>query len=129
MWAFGQLLTGARLSTYAVRYNGTRWARIPFPLFAQAAGELSAGDIWVVGSWGIRGFWLSATEYAKTSFRGYLYHYSGGHWTRIPVPNEPRNITQVSALASIPGTRSVWAVGVQTGASLQPHAIILKYGP
>jgi len=223
-WAFGQLQT-ASPQAYAVHFNGAKWARIPFPLYAQAASALSAGNIWVVGSWagkagksspfgvehltggtwhtvsvpplrlpkgamvqpsnvvadgpddvwaagflgagmgvtpgivllhwngkafvqvtapypvtgpysvggdGDGGFWLSGTEYGKTSFRNYLYHYSGGRWTRIPVPNEPKNITQVSGMAAIPGTHSVWATGAQTrtsGGSGQPQAIIVKYGP
>ncbi len=221
-WAFGQLLA-AQPQPYVVHYTGAKWARIPFPLDAQAASALSAGDIWVVGSWvgkagkgsspfgvehwtrggwhkvavpplslpkgaavqasnvvadgpgdvwaagflgagmgvapgivllhwngkaftripvpypvtspfaltgdGAGGFWLSATQFAKASFTNYLYHYSGGHWTRIPVPNEPENLTQVSAMAAIPGTRSVWATGAQTrtsGGTGQPQGIILK---
>lgn len=224
-WAFGQLLS-AQSQTYAVRYNGTKWARIPFPLYAQSASALSAGNVWAVGSWasakaaraapfgvehwtgsawhkvpvprlslppgatvqasnvvadgpgnvwaagflgagmgvapgivllhwngesftrvkvpypvtgpfsltsdGAGGLWLSATEYAKTSVHQYLYHDSRGHWTRVPVPSEPKNVTQVSAMAAIPGTHSVWAAGAQTrlgGGTGQPQAIILKYGP
>ena len=80
-----------------------------------------------------RGFWLSATQYSKTSYRFYLDHYNGGHWTRVAVPNEPKNQSQLSAMTAIPGTRSVWATGMElptsdhgTGSS---QGIILKYGP
>jgi hypothetical protein len=220
-WAFGQLVT-AKSSAYAVHYNGARWARIAFPLDAQAASGLSAGNIWVVGSWAARagkaspfgvehwaggawhavpvpalrlprgatvqasnvvadgrddvwaagflaagmglapgivllhwngraftrvtvpypvtgpfsltgdgagGLWLSAAEYGKTSVRNFLYRYSGGRWTRVPVPNEPKSISAVSAMAWIPGTRSVWATGTQAASNGSSRAIVLKYGP
>src|SRR6185437_5626558 len=100
--------------------------------FVQVTAPYPVTGPYSVGGDGGGGFWLSGTEYGKTSFRNYLYHYIGGRWTRNPVPNEPKNITQVSGMAAIPGTHSVWATGAQTrtsGGSGQPQAIIMKYGP
>ena len=231
-WVFGTQITPS--STFAAHYNGSKWTRVSFPLFAQQASGLSAKNVWVVGSWalgkapkgaspfavehwtgggwhavavpklklpkgefvqaqnvvadgpdnvwavgvltegmgvgpgivllhwngkaftrvnvpypvtgpvvltgpfvlsgdGAGGIWLSGTQYSKTSYRFYLYHYNGGHWTRLAVPNEPKNRSQISAMTAIPGTRSVWATGMELPTSGQGSGtslgIVLKYGP
>jgi hypothetical protein len=225
-WAFGTQITPS--SAFATHYNGAKWTRVSFPLLAQQASGLSAGNVWVVGSWdlgkapkgaspfavehwngkawravavpkltlpknefvqaqnvvaegpdnvwaagiltegmgvgpgivllhwngkaftrvnvpysvsggfavsgdGSGGLWISATQYSKTTYLPYLYHYSGGHWTRFAVPNEPKNQSQIGALTAIPGTHSVWAAGMEMLTSEHgsgtSQGIILKYGP
>ena len=100
-----------------------RSVNVPYPV--SGAFALS-GD-------GSGGLWLSAAQYSKTTYLPYLYHYSGGHWTRSAVPNEPKNQSQISAMTAIPGTRSVWAAGMEMltseHGSGSSQGIILKDGP
>jgi hypothetical protein len=223
-WVFGQDITAP--SGFAAHYNGAKWAQVSLPVRAQQAAEVSAGNVWVVGSWvkvpkgaspfavehltggawhavavpalklpkaesvvasnvvadgpddvwaagyltegegvgpgivllhwngkaltrvnvpyvvsgsfalsgdGAGGLWLSATQYSKTSYLPYLYRDNDGHWSRAAVPNEPKNQSQISAMTAIPGTHSVWAVGMELptkdNGSGQSLGIIAKYGP
>jgi hypothetical protein len=59
-----------------------------------------------------------------------LAHYSGGRWTYQPVPTKSGHTAGVADLALIPGTHSLWGVGVLNPVKngLTEFAI-LKYGP
>ncbi len=127
VWAAGILTAGRGVGPGIVllHWNGKAFTRVNVP-YPVTGPYILSGD-------GAGGFWLSATQYSKTSYRFYLDHYNGGHWTRVAVPNEPKNQSQLSAMTAIPGTRSVWATGMElptsdhgTGSS---QGIILKYGP
>jgi hypothetical protein len=59
-----------------------------------------------------------------------MYHYSGGHWTRVSVPVKSRFVTNLTGgnMQLIPGTRSVLANTTLIGSPAFEGAI-LKYGP
>jgi hypothetical protein len=59
-----------------------------------------------------------------------LYHYSGGHWTHVPVPVKSGFDTILTGgnMGLIPGSRSVPA-SAALFSSRAFEAAILKYGP
>jgi hypothetical protein len=79
---------------------------------------------------GSGGLWLSASKSQAPDVRGYIAHYTGGHWSYQAAPTESGYADSAPGLISIPGTKSLWGL-----ASLDPtgHGInesaILKYGP
>jgi hypothetical protein len=127
VWAAGYLTEGMGVGPGIVllHWNGKAFTRVNVPYLVSGSFALS-GD-------GSGGLWLSATQYSKTTYRPYLYHYSAGHWYRYAVPNEPKNQSQISAMTAIPGTHSVWAAGLEMLTSAHgsgsSRGIIAKYGP
>jgi len=75
------------------------------------------GGLWMVG---VHGFFPSITWS--------LYHFAHDRWTRRAIPAKTGARASVSALAWIPRTRSLWAIGEQVAGGLGTGDI-LKYGP
>jgi len=100
-------------------WNGKTWSRVAVPYQTQQNGYISSD--------GHGGVWLSA---ATKTGQEYLYHDNAGKWTRTVVPTESGYQADVDALATIPGTTSVWAVGeLQSISNNQDgRAVIWKYG-
>jgi hypothetical protein len=127
VWAAGYLTEGMGVGPGIVllHWNGKAFSRVNVPYPVSGSFALS-GD-------GSGGLWLSATQYSKTSYLPYLYHYSGGHWTRLAAPDKPKNQSQIGAMTAIPGTHSVWAAGMEMltseHGSGSSQGIIAKYGP
>jgi hypothetical protein len=105
-------------------WDGKHWNRVRIPYSTNTiAGLISDGD---------GGFWMLAGAGSDELTYQRLYHYAAGHWSRVIVPAPSGDSPSTLALASIPGTRSAWAV-----ASLGPwpnpmgygQAVIYKYGP
>lgn len=101
-----------------LHWTGHAWHKI--------TGWLPAGSLsGPIASDGHGGLWL-VTE---TATRSYFEHYSGGIWTRKPLPGVPGGAISVSALDLIPGTRSLWGTGsVNAGFASSSATVILKYG-
>ncbi len=98
-------------------WNGRRWAVTSLSTYSGVTGPVSDGH---------GGFWFASSRGQALVFA----HVSNGKVTSSPVPRGHGESAAVDGLASIPGTRSVWASG-----SLAPHdghgftGVILKYGP
>lgn len=119
VWANVSVLGGGKNvpGTFVLRWNGKAWTRVPFP-FPGTTDSPVAPD-------GRGGIWL---ETNVSSGKGSLWfcHYSDGRWTRTLVPSEDGEQPLVFNLSLIPGTRSLWAAGVDLA---DDGASILKYGP
>jgi hypothetical protein len=76
------------------------------------------------------GIWLLADLNVNFNTQQYWYHYSAGHWTRQLVPSPRGHNSTMFAMASVPGTTSVWAVG-EADPNYRGHAIgvIARYSP
>jgi hypothetical protein len=111
----GGIYTGIAL----LHYNGKSWKRVTIPYPAGFAPTLAQD--------GAGGFWLSTDSSAEPQEQ-YVYHYaSNGKWSRVEVPHGKNIEIVVSATAWIPGTKSLWSVGVQQGTAID-EGVILKYG-
>jgi hypothetical protein len=56
-------------------------------------------------------------------------HYQAGKWSSVKVPAATAGAIDVTSLALIPGTHSLWASGiVNLGFGSTGGAVILKYG-
>ena len=112
------------LTTVLLHWNGTAWSKVPLPRGVNVNGLASDGH---------GGFWVASYAVYKPGvlLSGLvMYHYSGGHWTRVAVPVKSGFVTNLLGgnMQLIPGTRSVLA----NATLFSSHAIdgaILKYGP
>jgi hypothetical protein len=105
-------------------YNGHSWTRVTVP-YAVTGSFTLASD-------GSGGIWLSATEYSKTSYASYFYHYTGGKWVaRTEIPRGKDVQVAPFATTLIPGTKSLWSVGEEWStatANTESQGLILGYG-
>jgi hypothetical protein len=102
-----------------MHWNGTTWHAIAVPAAIAYVGAITPdghGGIWVAAGTGL--------ELAQ-----YWYHYTGGHWTRTPVPSPKGYSIMLFGMAWIPGTASIWADG-EADANTGAHTVgvIEKYG-
>ncbi len=87
-------------------WNGTKWSVVPSApangamLFA--VGAVSATDIWAVG-----GAPTSNSDIAATLTE----HWNGTTWSIVRSPNPGNLPNSFNAVASVPGSNYVWAVG------------------
>jgi hypothetical protein len=107
---------GSRGPVILLHWNGRRWRR--------AGGQRPAGSLTgPIAPDGHGGLWLAAQRPAGTSF---LAHYRRGRWVQAAVPGRPVTVT---ALAQVPGTRTLWAAGTGSPqAGSRGGAVILRYG-
>jgi hypothetical protein len=127
VWAAAFLTRGQGVTAGIVleHYNGRSWTRVTVPYSVTAPFTLAAD--------GSGGIWLSATEFTKTSFASYFYHYTGGKWVaRIEIPHGKDIQISPAVTTWIPGTKSLWSVGEEwstaTTSTTEVQGLILKYG-
>ena len=112
------------MTTVLLHWNGRAWSKVPVPKGVNIYGLASDGH---------GGFWVASYTVNKPGvlLAGLvMYHYSGGHWTRVPAPARPGFVTNLTGgnMQLIPGTWSVLA----SATLFSSHGIdgaILKYGP
>jgi hypothetical protein len=104
--------------TVVLHWNGRAWKRVAFPYGGNASAP--------VVSDGHGGIWLAGFEGSGPASRQWFYHYAGGRWSRAAAPKEQGQQPLVLSLSWIPGTRSLWAIGLD---SADDGSSILKYGP
>jgi hypothetical protein len=106
-WVYGP--GGENSNTLILRWNGSRWARVPSPNPSGGSGfnvlnavsVRSAADVWAVGGTG------TATLIA---------HWNGARWSRVPSPSPGPTGSDVLNGVSALSASDAWAVG-GTGAS------------
>ncbi|MFI6521354.1 hypothetical protein ACIBF1_37775 [Spirillospora sp. NPDC050679] len=101
VWAY-RAGTSASTPSALLHWNGTGWkeAAIPTPPCSFSIPTL-ADD-------GRKGAWVSVS---LPDGPGYL-HYNGGRWTTEGGSGRPMNSALVYDLARVPGTRTLWSVGL-----------------
>jgi hypothetical protein len=116
-WAFGQVVgKDGNAAPYVVRFDGTRWRRVPAPFLPTGASGLSARDLWIVG----RGRSPDTFMAAK---------WTTGRWHQLRLPNlrVPRggSTEQPSIVALSPANvwvdGTVWTASVSTAEPLLLH--------
>ncbi len=119
-WAsVGAYSAGSVGPVILLHWNGQRWRRVTGKLPAGALTGPIAPD-------GDGGLWLAAKTTAGVA---YFAHYQAGKWTRTLAPAAPGGALEMTALALIPGTHSLWAsavvdlgFGTTNGAAILRHA-------
>ena len=103
--------------TVLLHWNGKAWSKALVPNQGNLAGLYGLASDGHGGAWVV---WNTSDKRGLPT--GVLiYHYSAGHWTRVPAPAKLGSGAQFTAnLELIPGTRSVLAGS---------WGSILKYGP
>lgn len=126
VWAMAQLGHGEGVAPGAVllHWNGKAWTQVKIPFTLVGPQQITSD--------GGGGFWIASPELVKNSYVNYLVHLSKGRWSQVAVPHRPGDTTQLSALASVPGTNSVWGAGSDFPSPANPEGIsrgiIIKYG-
>ncbi|QKG27550.1 hypothetical protein [Actinomadura verrucosospora] len=107
VWATGYTTAGGQRADRSYHWDGTAWQEAPAPdgaHFGDALTDDGAGGLWAT---------VNAGTAAGTSD---LLRYTNGAWHReATVSGSGASIT---ALALVPGTGTVWAVGARNGAPL-----------
>jgi hypothetical protein len=107
-----------------LHWDGTDWDR--------AGGSRPAGELLgPIAPDGHGGLWLYAAKSKKTfPFQApFFVHYSRGTWKTYAAPTSPVGPIFISAIALIPGTRSLWGVGtIQSGGFTTKGSVIIKFG-
>jgi hypothetical protein len=100
-------------------YNGVSWTQIGVPHWAATWHSNMTAD-------GRGGFWIAISTLRSHSE---MYDYRNGHWSRPDALSNAGHYTVITATATRPGTRQVWAVGYRgssTG-SPNPKAVVYEY--
>lgn len=124
-WAFGQVISSPAVP-YAAHWNGTTWARVPFPLFTagvtvQIASAVSGKDIWVLGQ-----------EHRPGSTLPFVVeHYVNGWWRQLPIPpiTVPKGTGYRASNILAESDTNVWATAFLATASggVPPGIVLLHY--
>ncbi|HEV2375041.1 MAG TPA: hypothetical protein VGS19_23135 [Streptosporangiaceae bacterium] len=120
LWASG----GTGNATLTEHFDGTSWSVVPSPNAPGSTGgdflygtrAVAASNVWAVGSTGSGGNpVLTLTE-----------HWDGTSWSVIPSPNPSAVGNVLFAVAPIPGTTQVWAVGEEGSANPGPFQTLVE---
>jgi len=101
-----------------LHYNGKTWVK--------TSGKLPSGSLTgPIASDGHGGLWLAGESPAAAPI---LLHYAAGRWTTSKAPASTRGALEISAIALIPGSRSLLGVA-DLGPGSDNGAAILRYRP
>jgi hypothetical protein len=101
VWATGFVAGGSQIVPYLLHFNGTTWARYKLP-WPMSPGQALASD-------GQGGVWLTATSSSGEIY--FVHRTAKGVWSRTPVVGPGQGV--VDGLTQIPGTSSLWSVGLK----------------
>jgi hypothetical protein len=115
VWAVGGVQPNPQFKhpvTLILHWNGTTWTQVPSPNPSPMTGSLSgnsltavvaraADDVWAVGSY------TSASDGMQTL----TLHWNGTTWQVVPSPTLDQDAGAFNAVAAVPGTNQLWAVG------------------
>jgi hypothetical protein len=107
-WAVGNSWSGSAARTLVLRWNGTRWSRVPSPNPDRALDVndltgvtvISANDAWAVGYY----------ETPQIEITPLLLHWNGTRWSREPAPEIDSVFYTLDDIAASSST-NVWSVG------------------
>ncbi|WP_067474581.1 hypothetical protein [Actinomadura hibisca] len=88
-----------------MHWNGKTWTSVAIPVNPQAYNFPTLADD------GDGGAWVSVSTVDDD--KSYL-HYSGGRWTTESGEGRPGTAVWIRDLARVPGTRSIWSVGLDS---------------
>ncbi|HEX9135179.1 MAG TPA: hypothetical protein VF844_23065 [Ktedonobacteraceae bacterium] len=111
VWAVGQQAPQGEgpLQTLIEHWNGKMWTVVPSPNAGPAGGALigvavvNKDNIWAVG--------VSSAAQTSFAWRTLVVHWDGRSWKIDPSPNVGTSGSILFAVARIPNTEKMWAVG------------------
>ena len=119
IWAIGDYYTGSTFDTLAEHWNGTSWSIVSSPntSFTALIGStaVNTSDVWAVG------YYLNGSIYQP-----YSMNWNGSAWATVfpaPVATIGGFLT---AVAKIPGSTNVWAVGASFNSNGSPHLTLIE---
>lgn len=109
--------------TLTERWNGTQWSIVSSPNrqsnenFLYGVSATSANDVWAVG------FSFPNSGIDQTL----IEQWNGKRWSIVASPNPGPKGNLFRAVASIPGNKQVWAVGIKTNKDLSLNTFTASY--
>ena len=123
-WAVGGAgeMSGQMAAGLAEHWNGRHWVAATIPRLREGGqlegvAAVSAREVWAVGSGGVTSAYGSQVAYAL--------RWDGARWSRVPVP-VPGMFHGLNAVARIPGTRQLWAVGFRAARPGSPQYPLIE---
>jgi hypothetical protein len=102
-----------------LHWNGARWSRVTGKLPPDTLLGALAPD-------GRGGLWLPAAD----GIHEFLLHFSAGQWSSVKVPTSGGKLPDVTALALVPGTRTLLGTGpLAYGPGGDSGTAVLEYSP
>lgn len=103
IWAVGDYdPSGAfEMQPLAEHWDGVSWSVVPIPALSESAilsglGVAAADDVWAVGNQGLGTL---------------IAHWDGRSWTLVPGVDPGELASSLTAVAKVPGSGCLWAVG------------------
>jgi hypothetical protein len=124
-WAVGQQVgeQDGIGRTLAMHWDGSAWSTVPTPNPPSMAGQdrallrsvvaLGPDDVWAVGS--------VYVDAATPSTSPLAMHRDAGGWKIVPTAALGESPGQLSAVARVPGVKTLWAVGSAGGALTEAY--------
>ena len=128
-WAVGDFTSNngsPTQQTLVEHWNGKNWSIVNSPNpnadgFSGLYGVtvVSADDVWAVGASG----YISS----DSTFQTLTEHWNGTIWSVVPSPNAGNRINGLSAVAHVPNSHQLWAVGDETDTSTKLERTLIEY--
>lgn len=119
VWAVGNYGSAKGM---APQWNGSNWNWVYTPVpgsnsYLYGVTAVSTSDAWAVGKYNPSSF----------SFSVLIEHWDGLNWNIIAHTPQVGLNDSLAAVASVPGTRNVWAVGTYQGAKTSAKTLVEYY--
>ncbi len=107
LWAVGAILKNGMSHTLIEHWDGTDWEVFPSP-----SPGWSDNALWAVTSISADNIWAVGNYSNGSSIQPLVVHWNGSSWDHIPCESAGPGDSLLYAVAKVPGTHSVWAVGL-----------------
>jgi hypothetical protein len=119
-WAVGTARLAHRSIALALRWDGWRWSRAATPALAgsstlKAVAADDAGTVWAVGN-----------RWDADHSRALIERWDGSSWRVVRWPRPPSNV-ELTGVATVPGSRQAWAVGVVAPRFGDEHGLAMRW--
>lgn len=120
LWMAGEVFPRTGKVRFELLHWTGRWSTVSVPA--------SVGLINQLASDGDGGFWLIATRVEAGATGSRFVHFTGGRWEPTPIPTQGKLASEPGTLSSVPGSRSMWAIGFLVRGSVPEFGEILGFG-
>jgi WD domain, G-beta repeat len=119
VWAVGSYAGGTG-RTLILHWDGISWSIVPSPSppysALSAVTAVSANDVWAVG-------WY----YTDTAQQTLIEHWDGTSWSVVPSPNVGDSDNLLRAIAVVPNSQTLWAVGYYYRQDGSPSTLVQRW--
>jgi hypothetical protein len=121
LWMTGEVFPKSGPVTFELLHWNGHWTTTSVPASVGVVNQLASD--------GDGGLWLIATrtEAGGTDETRFV-HYTSGHWVSDPIPTKDKLQSDPGVLATVPRSRSMWAIGFLISGSTPEFGAIMRFG-